>query len=269
MNTNRVIISIIMAAYNAEKTIAQAINSVFYSPRLASHDVGEVSRSDGEVDFELIVVNDCSKDMTQAIVSEFAEKDHRIKLINNETNLGVSLIRKKALDAATGTWIAVLDSDDMWAPNKLEKQLAFAEKTGADLVFTGSAFMDAEGNLIDWVQHVPETVSYRELLKQNIISNSSVLVKRDLYEKFYVVNDSIYNDFAMWLQIIKAGYKVCGLDEPLLTYRVSSSSRSGNKVKSAFRTWNTYRYIGLNLIEAMYFMCWYAVRGILKYRKLG
>ena len=246
-------VTILTAAYNAERTITQAINSVL---------------AQTYTDWKLIVVNDCSTDMTQAIVSEFAAKDPRIKLINNETNLGVSLTRKKALDAATGTWIAVLDSDDMWAPNKLEKQLAFAEKTGADLVFTGSAFMDNDGNPIDWVQYAPETVSYRELLKQNIISNSSVLLKKELYEKFYVVNDSIYNDFAMWLQIIKAGYKVCGLDESLLTYRVSSSSRSGNKVKSAIRTWNTYRYIGLNLFEVEYFMCWYAVRGILKYRKL-
>ena len=246
-------ISILTAAYNAEKTIKSAIESVMAQTC---------------ADWELIVVNDCSQDKTAEIVSEFAAQDLRIKLINNETNLGVSLTRKKALDAAKGDWIAVLDSDDMWAPNKLEKQLAFAEKTGADLVFTASAFMDNDGNPIDWVQHAPETVSYRELLKQNLISNSSVLVKKELYEKFYVVNDLIYNDFAMWLQIIKAGYKVCGLDEPLLTYRVSSSSRSGNKIKSAIRTWNTYRYIGLNLIEAVYFICWYAVRGLRKYREL-
>ena len=246
-------ISILTAAYNAEKTIKSAIESVL---------------AQTYTDWELIVVNDCSKDKTQAVVSEIAAKDSRVRLISNETNLGVSSTRKKAFDAATGTWIAVLDSDDMWVPKKLEKQLAFAEKPGADLVFTASAFMDNDGNPIDWVQHAPETVSYRELLKQNIISNSSVLVKKELYEKFYVVNDSIYNDFAMWLQIIKAGYKVCGLDESLLTYRVSSSSRSGNKVKSAIRTWNTYRYIGLNLFEVVYFMCWYAVKGILKYRKL-
>ena len=240
-------ISIITAAYNAEKTIKSAIESV------------QVQTC---ADWELIVVNDCSRDKTAEIVSDIAAKDPRVKLISN------SLTRKKALDAATGTWIAVLDSDDMWTPDKLEKQVAFAGKTGADLVFTGSSFMDNDGNPIDWVQHAPETVSYRELLKQNLISNSSVLVKKELYEKFYAVGDDMHEDFAMWLNITKAGYKACGLDEPLLIHRLSRGSRSRNKLKCAIRTWNSYRYVGLNLFKAMYFMCWYAVRGLRKYREL-
>jgi len=246
-------ISILMAAYNAEKTIKTAIESVLAQ----TYD-----------DWELIVVNDCSKDKTQAVVSEIAARDSRVRLINNETNLGVSITRKKGAAAAKGTWIAVLDSDDMWKPDKLEKQMRLVNDKNAELVFTGSGFIDNEGSPIDWQLHVPETLSYRELLKQNLVSNSSVLVKKELYEQFYVVDDSIYNDFAMWLQIIKAGYKVCGLDDPLLIYRLSRGSRSRNKIKSAIRTWNTYRYIGLNLIEAVYFMCWYAVRGLRKYRKL-
>ena len=246
-------VSILMAAYNAEKTIKSAVESV--SAQTCA-------------DWELIVVNDCSRDKTAEIVSDIAAKDHRVKLISNETNLGVSLTRKKALDAATGDWIAVLDSDDMWTPDKLEKQLALAEKENADLVFTGSAFIDNDGNPINWQLHVPSEMKYRELLKQNLISNSSVLVKKELYEKFYAVGDDMHEDFAMWLNITKAGYKVCGLDEALLIHRLSRGSRSRNKLKCAIRTWNSYRYVGLNLFEAMYFMCWYAVRGILKYRKL-
>jgi len=243
-----------MAAYNAENTIRKAIESVL---------------SQTYPNWELIVVNDCSTDMTQTAVSEIVKKDPRVKLISNETNLGVSLTRKKALDAATGDWIAVLDSDDMWEPGKLEKQMAFAEKTEADLVFTGSSFIDNDGNPIDWQLHVPSEMKYHRLLKQNLISNSSVLVKKDLYSRFYVTWNDVYSDFAMWINITKAGCKVCGLDEPLLIYRVTNASRSRNKVKSALRTWKTYRYIGFNLFETLYFMCWYAVNGLLKYRHLN
>ena len=246
-------ITVLTAAYNAEKTIKSAVESVL---------------AQTYTDWELIVVNDCSKDMTQAVVSENAAKDPRIKLINNETNLGVSLTRKKALDVATGTWIAVLDSDDMWTPDKLEKQMRLADDKNAELVFTGSAFMDNDGNPIDWLLHVPDTVSYRELLKQNIISNSSVLVKRELYEKFYAIGDKMHEDFAMWLNITKAGYKACGLDEPLLIYRLAKSSKSSNKLKAAKMNWNTYRYVGLNPLTASYYMCWYTVKGLLKYRNL-
>ena len=246
-------ITIIMAAYNAEKTIEAAIESVL---------------AQTYKDWELIVVNDCSKDKTKEIVSAVAEKDSRVRLISNETNSGVSVTRKKALEAAKGEWIAVLDSDDIWDCDKLERQSALAEEENADLVFTGSAFIDNDGNPINWQLHVPETISYHELLKQNLISNSSVLVKKKLYEQFYAVGDYMHEDFAMWLKIAKAGYKICGIDEPLLIYRLAKSSKSSNKLKAARMNWNTYRYVGLNPLAASYYMCCYTVRGQLKYRHL-
>ena len=242
-----------MAAYNAAKTIDPAIRSV---------------SAQTYTDWELIVVNDCSKDDTARIVAEFAKKDPRIKLINNETNKGVSLTRKKALDAATGDWIAVLDSDDMWAPDKLEKQMQLANDKNAELVFTGSGFIDNDGNPIKWQLHVPPLLSYRELLKQNLVSNSSVLVKKELYERFYAVGDDMHEDFAVWLGITKTGRQAFGIDEPLLIYRLAKSSKSSNKLKSAKMNWNTYRYIGLDPFTALYYMCCYTVRGLKKYSNL-
>lgn len=244
-------ISIIMAAYNAEKTIGIAINSVL---------------AQSYIDWELLVINDCSKDHTAEVVASFT--DPRIRLLQNETNSGVSISRKKGMEAANGEWIAVLDSDDAWAPDKLEKQIKLARETGAELIFTGSAFMDDEGNPIDWQLHVPTKLPYRELLKQNLVSNSSVLVKAALYKQFYAIGDDMHEDFAIWLRITKTGRVAYGIDEPLLIYRVASSSKSSNKIKAAKMNWNTYRYIGLNPVAASYYMCWYIAKGILKYRHL-
>ena len=105
--------------------------------------------------------------------------------IENETNLGVSFSRKIGMENARGEWIAVLDSDDAWTSDKLEKQISLANSIGAELVFTGSAFMDDDGEKLDWQLHVPKRLTYRELLKQNLVSNSSVLVKKELYKKNY------------------------------------------------------------------------------------
>ena len=102
------LIRIIMAAYNAEKTIEQAINSVLRQTY---------------TDFELLVVNDCSKDRTVELVKSIAAKDNRVRLISNEKNSGVSFTRKHGLEESNGSWIAILDSDDAWAPDKLEKQI--------------------------------------------------------------------------------------------------------------------------------------------------
>ncbi|MGN0802216.1 MAG: glycosyltransferase family 2 protein [Candidatus Faecivicinus sp.] len=248
---NERLVSIIMAAYNAEKTIGRAIESVL---------------SQSYQRFELLVVDDCSSDSTAEIVEGM--DDCRIRLIRNSRNSGVSWTRKHALEHARGEWIAVLDSDDAWAPDKLEKQMKLCTQKNADLVFTGSAFMDAEGRPLNWILHVPEKVGYRQLLKQNLISNSSVLVRKDLYCANYVIGDLMHEDFAMWLKILKNGGRACGIDEPLLIYRLSKTSKSGNKVKAAKMNWNTYRYIGLNVVQAFYYECWYAIKGVLKYQHL-
>ncbi len=247
------LISIIMAAYNTEKTIEQAINSVL---------------SQTYTNFELLVVNDCSTDRTAELVKSIAAKDSRVRLISNVKNNGVSYTRKHGLEEAKGDWIAILDSDDAWEPEKLEKQIVLQRRTNADLLFTGSAFMDSEGHPIDWCLHAPKEVTYRQLLKQNVLSNSSALVRKELYAKYYAIGDGMHEDFAIWLSILKEGKKAYGVDEPLLIYRIAKSSKSGNKVKAARMNWNTYRYVGLNLMEAIYYECWYIFNGIRKYRNL-
>lgn len=247
------LISIIMAAYNAEKTIEQAINSVL---------------SQTYTNFELLVINDCSKDGTVELVKSIAAKDSRVRLISNAKNSGVSYTRKRGLEEAKGSWIAILDSDDAWAPEKLEKQIKLQKRTNADLLFTSSAFMDSNGQPIDWYLHAPAEVTYRQLLKQNVLSNSSALVRKELYAKHYAIGDGMHEDFAIWLNILKEGKKAYGVDEPLLIYRIAKSSKSGNKVKAAKMNWNTYRYIGLNPIKAAYYEGWYMIRGFLKYKNL-
>ena len=195
-------------------------------------------------------------------------RDNRVRLIYNKENSGVSYTRKHGLEEAKGAWIAILDSDDIWAPEKLEKQIILQKKMNADLLFTGSAFMDSDGQPIDWYLHAPSEVTYRHLLKQNVLSNSSSLVRKELYEKYYAVGDGMHEDFAVWLGILKEGKKAYGVDEPLLTYRIAKSSKSGNKIKAAKMNWNTYRYIGLNPLSAFYYECWYVVKGLMKYKNL-
>ena len=170
-------ISIIMAAYNAERTISEAIQSVV---------------NQTYIDWELIVVDDCSQDQTKEVVRSFM--DSRIRMLQNEKNSGVSYTRKKGLESANGEWIAILDSDDKWEPDKLQKQIGLAKEQSAKLVFTGSGFMDNDGNPIDWQLHVPKTINYRRLLKQNLISNSSVLVETDLYRKHYALGDDMHEE---------------------------------------------------------------------------
>ena len=247
------LISIIMAAYNAEKTIGFAIDSVLKQ----TYEV-----------FELLVINDCSTDGTETIVKEYTEKDCRIKLINNSRNLGVSLTRLEGLKQAKGDWIAILDSDDAWMPEKLEKQIALQKRLNAELVFTGVKYLKADGTPLGWELEVPDEIGYKKLLKQNLIANPSALVKKELYESYYAIGDEMHEDFALWLSILKTGINAYAVTEPLTIVRISPNSTSGNKIKSAVMNWKTYRYMKMNIFSSVYYMCWYTINGILKYRNL-
>ena len=248
-------VSIIMPAYNADSYIREAILSV---------------QKQTWKNWELIVIDDGSSDHTVQTVTEFSSKDSRIHLLQNSSNLGAAASRNHGILYATGFWIAFLDSDDAWDSNKLTHQIHYAHQKQAIFTFTGSAFMDPSGEPLDAYLHAPETVQFRQLLKQNVISCSSVLIKRDLILPYPMAKSGfMHEDFATWLMILR-DYKIAayGLDEPLLIYRLSPTSSSGNKRKAAQMTFRVYRYIGLPWCIALYYWLWYAGKSLFKYRKL-
>lgn len=247
-------ISIIMPAYNAEKTINTAIQSVIEQTFL---------------NWELLIVDDCSTDKTKEIILEWIRRDQRIYLIENPRNMGVAQSRNQGVAHARGKWIAFLDSDDLWEANKLEMQIKWVKKFHARLVFTGSAFIDEDGRKIDYSLKVPQKVSFRELLKQNVISCSSVLVKKELLLRYPMTERNMHEDYAVWLSILKNERIVAyGINQPLLIYRVSAKSKSGNKGKAALMHWRVYRYIGLPFVLSVYYFLWYAVRNLKKYFRI-
>ncbi|QUL53905.1 glycosyltransferase family 2 protein [Paenibacillus tritici] len=249
----QLLVSIIMPAYNCEKYITQAINSVI--AQTYCH-------------FELIIIDDCSNDKTVGIMKKMCKSDSRIKTVFNKRNIGVAATRSRGVSLANGEWIAFIDSDDCWEKNKLEKQLACIAINNAEFVFTGSSFIDELSNPYKSIFEVPNTVNYKQLLKQNVISCSSVLIKKRYMEMFSMDNDNTHEDYGAWLRILKTIPFAYGVNEPLLIYRITSTSKSGNKLKSLIMAYRTYRYIGLNVIYSSYYMCWYIVRGIRKYKKI-
>ena len=249
------LVSIVMPAFNAAVSISESIDSVLKQ----TYGV-----------WELLVINDCSCDSTEDVVRSYREKDSRIVILTNDENQGVSNTRNRGVREAKGDWIAFLDSDDLWTPDKLEQQmrLVHSKKTSGktpDLVFTGSAFIDNSGKPAAYQLEVPERISYHELLKQNLISCSSVLVRKELALKYPMKHDDMHEDYAVWLQILKNGGHAYGINQPLLIYRLSKSSKSGNKKKAAVMTYKVYRFMGLNSVQSFYYFCWYAYRNLKKY----
>lgn len=247
-------VSVIIPAYNASDFISKALTSVLEQTYK---------------NFELIIIDDCSRDDTFKIINDFAAKDDRIKVYRNEKNSGVAFTRNFGVLMATSDWIAFLDSDDKWRGDKLEKQIALLKNNpDASLIFTGSSFINEGGKGSSYILRVPEKITFRQLLKQNLISCSSVLVKKEHLLKYKMERDDMHEDFAVWLQILRNEKYAYGIDEPLLIYRISSGSKSGNKIKAAGMTYSVYRYIGLNFLTSLYNMFFYTLRNLKKYRAI-
>ena len=196
-----------------------------------------------------------------------AQSDNRIKLLKNEVNLKVSKSRNRGIQASTSEWIALLDADDMWEPNKLEKQFEVADKHSAVLLFTGTEFIDDDGNRQNKIFKVKETVNYKELLKQNVITCSSVLIKKELLEKYPMYADEMHEDFVTWLKILKnEKINAYGINEPLVLYRLTPGSKSRNKFKAMKMTYKTYRHLKLNFFQAHWNLMFYIIRSLKKYK---
>ncbi len=246
-------ISVVMPAYNCERHIGEALASALAQtlPPL-----------------EILVLDDGSSDGTAAVVDSFCRRDSRVRLYTGEKNQGVAAVRNRGVALARGEWIAFLDSDDQWTADKLEKQAAFLTEKQADFCFTGSSFVDESGATYSGMLEVPETVTREQLLRQNVISCSSVMIRRELMARYPMKPGKIHEDFDAWLRILEEVPAAYGLNEPLLIYRISRSSRSGNKLRSFHMNYKTYRSAGLNPLQTAANLYWYTRNGLKKYKNI-
>jgi teichuronic acid biosynthesis glycosyltransferase TuaG len=246
------LVSIITPAFKAAPFIAGAVGSV----RRQTHH-----------EWEMLIVDDCSPDDTVSAVQRAAAGDDRVRLIRQPHNGGPARARNAALAAARGRWIAFLDADDYWLPQKLERQLAFHEASDAKITFTEFRRVTEDGSVVGRHMHVPDRLSYRALLRNTAIATSTVLVDGEKTGSFRM-KETYYDDYACWLELLRPGGFALGLHQDLMRYRVTRASVSRDKARSARRVWHTYRQIeGLDPVTSAWCFMHYAVRGFIKYRQ--
>lgn len=251
---NKSLISVIIPLYNAERYIKSTLDSVL---------------NQTYQNFEVIIIDDTSTDSGPQIVKQHANEDNRIKYYRNEKNSGVSVSRNRGVKLALGDWVAFIDSDDKWEKDKLEKQINCVNENQCEFVFTGSSFVDENDEFYPGTYSVPQKITYAELLKSNYISCSSVLIKKKYLLNCKFGRDDIHEDYACWLQILRdKKISAYGIQEPLLVYRISKNSKSGNKVKSAKMVYGVYRYIGFNILQATYYWSRFFVNRNKKYKAI-
>lgn len=222
------LVSIITPAYNAERFIRDTLDSVLAQ----TYPHWE----------HLVVVDANSKDSTLKIVTEYAKRDSRIKCVTSPQALGAANNRNIGIAQAQGDFVAFIDSDDVWVPAKLERQLSFMQERNIDFSFHTYKRMSEKGERQGQVQCIPESVDYDGLLSNNSIGCLTVMLRKKAYPEIHFSNQG-WEDMACWLSLLRAGGVAYGIREPLAYYRIVNGSRSNNKLFAAGLRWDTYRKV--------------------------
>lgn len=243
-------ISIVIPVYNSEKYIEETIQCILAQTC---------------PDWEIIFVDDCSKDRSVQIIESHQARDSRMHLYRNKQNMGLAFTRNQGIAKACGRYLAYMDADDLCDRDKLEKQLRFMKKTGCAFCFTGYEFAGPDGVRNGKVVHVPKKIDYKGALKRTTISTITVMFDRNQIptDVLTMPLNARGEDTATWWKILRHGYVAYGIDEPLSVYRRYPGSRSSNKLDAAWGTWKMYRECEhLSLIKSSYYFSHYILNAI-------
>lgn len=250
---SQILVSIITPCYNARTTIAETIESVM---------------AQTYNDWELLVIDDCSTDNSAEIIKQYCAKDARIRYLRTDTPSGSpALPRNIGIDNARGRFIAFLDADDVWLPEKLEKQVAFMTARNCPLSYSYYEKMDWQGNRNERIVRTRDLTTYGNILKSNSIPCLTSMIRREAVgsTRFKQIPQE---DFCFWLDILKKGYTALNMCEVTALYREAPASRSSNKLDMFKGYWNVIRnHQRIAFLPACWYMMTYTVLGLAKYLK--
>lgn len=246
------LVSIIMPSFNTAKYIEESIKSVL---------------AQTYTNWELIIVDDCSTDNTDEIVQPFLSDD-RIKYFKNEKNSGAAVSRNKALREAKGKWIAFLDSDDLWLPEKLERQISFMTANDYKFSYTDYEKIDEESESLHVLVGGPNNVTKKVMYRYCYIGCLTVMYDSEFMGTIQIKDIKKNNDYAMWLQLCKKANCYL-LPENLAKYRIRKKSISHDKLSKKLKShYDLFHYCDEKpAVVAFWLACWNMFWGVLKKKK--
>lgn len=217
------LVSVITPVYNADNVIGKTLESIFNQTYKK---------------IEIVLVDDCSSDNSQSVIEEYQINHPEIVYFRQPTNQGAGAARNKALELAKGQYVAFLDADDLWYPEKTEKQIKLLKEKDGAFSYTAIEMIDADGKIVKKKRKVKELINYKFLLKNTMIATSTVVVDRKKLGDFRMPLRRGGQDYATWLMLLRNGTIAYGINEALEQYRVGNkNSLAGKKSKSVKQVW--------------------------------
>ena len=226
MMENPPLVSVIVPCYNMERFISDTIDSVVR--QTYPH-------------WELLIADDASTDGTVDIVQKHCAQDNRIQLVVKPQHSGIADTRNQCLKMAKGRYLAFLDADDLWHPEKLEQQLQFMTERNIGFSYSSYDCVDEDGNPTGKTVKAAGNLDYNAYLHNTIIGCSTVMLDTEKVGTVVVPNFRTSEDAATWLNILRKGFIAYAIEQPLTSYRIRQHSASSNKLKASSDLWRVYR----------------------------
>ena len=244
------LVSVITPCHNMEKYVAETVQSV---------------RNQTYSHWEMLIVCDASTDGTVDILKSLAAQDERIKLTIINSHSGIAEARNQAIKQAQGHYLAFLDADDLWHPEKLERQLRFMQEKHIGFSYSSYDLVNENGVLLNKSVNARKDMNYRSYLRNTIIGCSTVMIDTDIVGPVIVPDFRTSEDTATWLNILRQGYQAYVIPQPLVSYRIRSKSASSNKLKASHDLWTVYRrQEKMSFFKALFYFCCYVFNAIKK-----
>jgi teichuronic acid biosynthesis glycosyltransferase TuaG len=244
------LISIIIPSYNSESYLEACINSVL---------------NQTYNNWEMLIVDDGSTDSSRQIIQHFANSENRIKPLYLDSNIGAAAARNLALENSSASYIAFLDSDDLWLPTKLDVQLRFMQENNYDFTFSSYNIVSEHGKKIISKIIAPKKISYNQYLKNTIIGCLTVMINKDKFKSVKMPCLRSSHDMALWLNLLRDGRYAYGLNHCLANYRLVKTSNTSNKFKAIYDVWLVYRkHEGFSFLYSLYNWVFYIFNALKK-----
>lgn len=248
------LVSIITPCYNGSRYISETMESVI---------------SQTYENWEMLIVDDGSKDNSAEVIKKYCEQDKRIKLLS-QANAGAAAARNNGIRNAEGQYIALLDADDLWEKNFLEEQIKLMKEKNTLCVYSSYHRIDGDSKEILTPLKCKKSVTYKDMLVRNYVGCLTGLYDSSKYGKIYLHEElkSIRDDYAYWLDVVKAAGTAYGNEKVLARYRVLSTSTTGNKKKLIKAQFNFYHnYLKLNIFTSFFHTIHWGIAGLINFSK--
>ncbi|MEN7550923.1 glycosyltransferase family 2 protein [Rapidithrix thailandica] len=247
------LVSIITPVYNTSPYLSATVESVIR--QTYAH-------------WEMIIIDDGSEDQSAAIAHHYSKQDERIRVVSLGKNYGAGVARNAGIKEAKGRYIAFIDSDDIWLPAKLEKQLRFMRDTQAELVHTAYNLIAENGSSLCKHYCPPSKVTYQDMLKTDYIGCSTAIYDTQRIGKVYMPEIRKRQDYGLWLRMMQDIKYAYGLPEQLVLYRIRKGSLSHNKWRLVQVQWDFYvQTARLGVMGGLRSMAYWSFFGLTKYAK--